>query len=139
MPYVVAAGPTLFNSSFNCGTCVEITGAAGTAIARVVDQCPECAGGLDMIPELFEVVVGPLVTGIGPISWETVPCPLSETIAFAVGGGASVFFPILLPRYNRYGLTKLEIRGSGGAKAAHRAPVRSDGRQPAAGRGRAMG
>ena len=63
-----------FGKGQYCGKCVSITGARGTAVARVVDKCPGCkSGDLDLSEELFPKIDDP-AKGRVSISWSFVDC-----------------------------------------------------------------
>jgi expansin (peptidoglycan-binding protein) len=57
---VVAINFGQYDGGAVCGTCVEVTGAAGTVVARVTDKCPSCAqGDLDLSEEMFPKIDDP--------------------------------------------------------------------------------
>ncbi|KAI9272497.1 RlpA-like double-psi beta-barrel-protein domain-containing protein-containing protein [Sporodiniella umbellata] len=54
-----------------CGKSIKITGAKGTATAKIMDACPGCStNDLDLTPVLFKKVVGDMMKGVGPITWQ---------------------------------------------------------------------
>jgi expansin (peptidoglycan-binding protein) len=67
---VVAINAPQWEAGKHCGQWVTITGAAGTAKAKVVDLCPGCASGdLDMSPVLFEATIGSKDIGRAKMEW----------------------------------------------------------------------
>lgn len=65
-----------------CGSCVEITGPAGTVIVKIVDRCPECTfGDIDMSPAAFAKLDNP-EKGRIPIRWRFVNCATSGPIEY---------------------------------------------------------
>ncbi|KAI3645201.1 hypothetical protein MP228_011365 [Amoeboaphelidium protococcarum] len=73
-PFVVAMNAAQYNKKGNCGKCVQITGARGSAKAQVVDLCPGCGfGALDLNEPLFPLIDDP-DKGRVTISWSFVEC-----------------------------------------------------------------
>jgi hypothetical protein len=79
--YYVAINGELWNNSYHCGACVEVTGANGTAVAKVTDLCPAddanplCRNNhLDLSPATFEATIGDTSIGYSDITWKFVPC-----------------------------------------------------------------
>jgi len=67
-----------YDGSNACGACIEVIGAKGSVILKVVDRCPECASGdVDMTEQAFDMIAD-VIDGRVPISWKFVPC---ETIS----------------------------------------------------------
>jgi len=100
-----------WDGSAHCGECLEVTGAAGTAIVRVVDQCPDCvnAGDLDLHPSAFEQIVGPQIIGRAPIVWQRVECPVTTALSLRVKEGSNPWWIGLIPDRHRHGVQGISV------------------------------
>lgn len=122
-PLAVAVSSEVFSNSAACGTCLEITGARGTATAVVVDQCPSCArDALDLGLDAFAAVADP-AAGRADVTWRTVPCPVEGPIRYRFSPGSNAYWFALVPMDHRHAIASLEARGAG--DAAFRTLVRS--------------
>ena len=107
-PLVAAMNATDYAASKMCGQCVRVTGPNGSVDVRIVDQCPECANGdIDLNQAAFERIAN-LAAGRVPITWRTIPCPVTGSQSFYVQPGGSSFFANLQVRDHRYGIAKVE-------------------------------
>lgn len=92
-------GPGGLEPAKYCGVCVEVTGPKGTATIQIVDQCPTCEHSeqdLDLSPEVFEEIVGPLTIGIGDISWHEVSCPRQHPIYMHIQGSHEWYGKVII-------------------------------------------
>lgn len=101
-----------------CGMCVEMTGAAGTAIVQVVDECPDCDAhntddtDIDLSPSAFAAVVGSQSVGRSPMTWKEVSCPWTNPLHVIFQGSNYSYAKVIIGNHvNR--INKVEI-GSGG-------------------------
>ena len=101
-----------------CGMCVEMTGAAGTAIVQVVDECPDCDAhntddtDIDLSPSAFAAVVGSQSIGRSPMTWKEVSCPWTNPLHVIFQGSNYSYAKVIIGNHvNR--INKVEI-GSGG-------------------------
>ena len=84
--------PNFSDPAKYCGMCVEMTGANGTAIIQVVDECPDCwehnSGDtdIDLSPSAFAAVVGDQSIGRDDMTWEEVSCPWQTPLHIIVQG-----------------------------------------------------
>ena len=98
-----------------CGMCVEMTGVKGTAIVRVVDECPDCKDhnvgdtDIDLSPAAFDAIVGPSSIGRSNITWFEVSCPMTTPISLMVESGHEWSIQVIIENHvNR--IEKVEIR-----------------------------
>eukprot|EP00727_Mastigamoeba_balamuthi_P005325 m51a1_g14791 hypothetical protein (914) ;mRNA; r:505443-511802 len=106
-------GPQWANSAL-CGTCAKVTGPAGSAVVKIVDECPGCKyGDLDLSPDAFTRIVGPLGIGRHTVSWTRVRCPVSGKLQYKTKPGANNWWVALQVRNHPVGVAKLEIKESG--------------------------
>jgi hypothetical protein len=84
--------PNFSDPAKYCGMCVEMTGANGTAIIQVVDECPDCwehnSGNtdIDLSPSAFAAVVGDQSIGRDDMTWKEVSCPWQTPLHIIVQG-----------------------------------------------------
>ena len=74
LPYVTATSISSWNS-LNCGSCYELTGAAGTVFLTAIDlTVPGPAGEMhfDMHPDAFTELMGGLAVGVGYVTFREV-------------------------------------------------------------------
>jgi expansin (peptidoglycan-binding protein) len=94
--FVAIPGTSGFNTSGNCGACVEITGQNGTnIIATIIDECPYGSDGnntacgnnpnghLDVAKTAFDKL-GYSVGNPTGTNWKFVPCPVSGNVKVRV-------------------------------------------------------
>ncbi|WP_299437820.1 expansin EXLX1 family cellulose-binding protein [uncultured Aquimarina sp.] len=102
-----------YDGSNACGACIEVTGAKGSVILKVVDRCPECASGdVDMTLEAFSMIAD-VIDGRVPISWRFVPCettPTSETIKINFKEGSSEFWTAIQFREINHAISTMEYQ-----------------------------
>lgn len=97
-----------------CGACVEVQGPNGSAVVRIVDQCPECAkGALDLSPQAF-AMLSPLEAGRIPITWHEVACNVSGPIEYHFKDGANAYWTAIQIRNHRYPIASLEAKDPSG-------------------------
>jgi len=106
----VAMNSVDYAGSNSCGACVDITGPKGTITATVVDECPECASGdIDMTEEAFSQIAD-VIDGRIDISWQYVPCDLSETISINFKEGSSEHWSAIQFRDTEHAVAKMEYQ-----------------------------
>lgn len=110
----VAMNSKDYDGSNSCGACVDITGPKGRITATVVDECPECApGDIDMTEEAFSQIAD-VTDGRIDISWQYVPCDLSETISINFKDGASEHWSAIQFRDTEHAVAKMEYQLASG-------------------------
>lgn len=91
-----------------CGTHIEVTGANGSVVLKVVDRCAECLpGDLDVTMEAFEQIAN-VADGISPVSWRYVPGNINETIKVNFKSGSDVTWTAIQLRGIKYEVLTLE-------------------------------
>ncbi len=101
-----------------CGMCVQMTGPNGTAVVRVVDECPDChenpgATDIDLSPAAFAAVVGQQSVGRAKMSWTEIPCPIVTPIHIIVQGSNEWFAKVIVGNHvNRIKLVEVKFGGS---------------------------
>ena len=110
--------PNFSDPAKYCGMCVEMTGANGTAIIQVVDECPDCwehnSGDtdIDLSPSAFAAIVGDQSIGRDDMTWEEVSCPWATPLHVIFQGSNYSYAKVIIGNHvNR--IEKVEI-GSGG-------------------------
>jgi expansin (peptidoglycan-binding protein) len=95
-----------FEGSARCGECLEVTGVAGTAVVKVVENCGDCAeGDLELAPQAALAVNGAL-SGREPVTWRRVACPVDGTLRFQFQG-SNPFYLKIQARDHRYGIASM--------------------------------
>jgi expansin (peptidoglycan-binding protein) len=113
--FVAAVSPDLYAGSARCGECLLVSGAAGVALVKVVDQCPGCnAGSLDLTTAAFEAIVGPQSIGRDVIDYEPVECPVAGNLNYRFQGSNN-FFLKLQVRDHLVGVEQVELDPGTGA------------------------
>ncbi len=99
--------------SAQCGRCLEVWGPEARVVVRVVDQCPGCpAHHLDLSAQAFDLIADPL-QGIVPISFRTVPCPVTGNVVIKQKDGVNVWWFAVQVRNHRYAIASIELRQTG--------------------------
>jgi expansin (peptidoglycan-binding protein) len=112
---VAAVATADWNGSAPCGRCLRVTGPLGSAVVRVVDQCPGCAAGdLDLGADAFAAIADPL-DGRVSITWETVACDVTGPVSFFFDPGSDAFDAVVQVRNARYAVASLDVRPAGSA------------------------
>ena len=97
-----------YNNAAYCGAYVQVTGAKGSVMVRIVDLCPEClAGHLDLSREAF-AVIDDLPKGRVPITWRVVSPPIAGPIAYHFKEGSNPWWTAVQIRNHRNPIAKLE-------------------------------
>lgn len=118
-PYYAALATGMYNGPGGsepgkwCGACVEVTGQRGTEIVQIVDQCPTCENSfqdLDLSPQAFEAIVGPLSQGIGPLSWHEVPCPRFNKPIYVIIQGSNQWYGKVIVAGHNNRIGRVEIK-----------------------------
>ncbi len=111
----VAMNHADYDSSYACGACLRVVGPRGTVHLRVVDRCPECKpGDLDMTPQAFFALAQER-DGRIPLSWQYVPCPVTQSISIKFKIGSSAFWSAVQVRNSRYAIARFEYRHADGS------------------------
>lgn len=114
---VAAFDTTSYAGSAACGACVKVKGEAGEVTVRIVDSCPGCeANHLDLSREAFAKIADPS-RGRVPISFSTVACNVSGSLAYHFKDGSSKYWTAIQVRNHRLPVAKLEYQAAGGAFA----------------------
>ena len=99
-----------------CGMCVQMTGAAGTEIVQIADECPTCShsvNDIDLSPQAFEAIVGDLGIGLQNVSWEEVSCPWANPIHIIVEGSNQWYAKVIIGNHvNRIANVEVQQGGS---------------------------
>ncbi len=105
---VAAMNAEEYNNSAVCGSFVEVTGALGTVVVRIVDQCPECAAGhLDLSREAF-AQIDEIRLGRVPITWQVVSPPIDGPISYHFKDGSNQWWTAVQVRNHRNPVAKFE-------------------------------
>lgn len=111
---VAAMNAEEYNHAAYCGAYVQVNGAKGSVIVRIVDLCPECqAGHLDLSREAF-AAIDDLVKGRVPITWRVISPPLSGPIAYHFKDGSNQWWTAVQIRNHRNPIAKVEYRLNNG-------------------------
>ena len=105
---VAAMNAVEYNHAAYCGAFVQVTGAKGTIIIRIVDLCPEClAGHLDLSREAF-ALIDDLPLGRVPITWRVVSPIVTGPIAYHFKDGSNQWWTAVQIRNHRNPIAKFE-------------------------------
>ena len=110
-----AAATQLYAGSDACGVCLEVTGNTGTRTIQVVDQCPTCTAGtdLDLGPDIFEEIVGPLSVGYSEISFFEIACPWdTKPITVYIQGSNEWYGKVIIANHKNR-INRVEINNGG--------------------------
>ena len=90
--FAAIPGDGSFNTSGNCGACVQISNNGKTIIATIIDECPEssnpicqqnASGELDLSVDAFNQL-GFANGNPSGTSWKVVPCPVTGNVVVRV-------------------------------------------------------
>ncbi|KAM3083290.1 hypothetical protein ACMFMG_003945 [Clarireedia jacksonii] len=81
----------IWNSSYNCGGCVEVTYQGKKKIAMITNKTGGDAVHLDMSPDMFSQLADKSLGEID-IQWAHVPCPITTPLQIAMHGGSSQYW-----------------------------------------------
>jgi len=105
---VTAMNNDEYNNAAYCGAYLQVNGALGSVIVRVVDLCPECKSGhLDLSYQAFQRIDDP-VKGRVPITWRIVSPALSGPIAYHFKEGSNQWWTAVQVRNHRNPIAKFE-------------------------------
>jgi expansin len=105
---VTAMNNAEYNNAAYCGAYLQVNGAKGSVIVRVVDLCPEClAGHLDLSREAF-AKIDDLPKGRVPITWRVVSPAISGPIAYHFKDGSNQWWTAVQIRNHRNPIAKFE-------------------------------
>ncbi|KAI9738397.1 MAG: hypothetical protein M1834_008900 [Cirrosporium novae-zelandiae] len=91
--YGTALSSSNWDTSANCGACIEVTGPDGDNItAMIVDECPECGSNhLDLFQDAFAELAD-ISEGIIDVTWKYVECPITGVITLHNKEGTSEYW-----------------------------------------------
>jgi expansin (peptidoglycan-binding protein) len=105
---VTALNAEEYSNAAYCGAYVQVNGAKGSVIVRIVDLCPEClAGHLDLSREAF-AVIDDLVKGRVPITWRIVSPNITGPIAYHFKDGSNPYWTAVQVRNHRNPIARFE-------------------------------
>ncbi len=105
---VAAMNAQEYNHAAYCGAYVQVTGAQGSAVVRIVDLCPEClAGHLDLSPQAF-ATIDELPKGRVPITWQVISPELVGPIGYHFKDGSNQWWTAVQIRNHRNPIAKFE-------------------------------
>ena len=97
-----------WNDAAYCGAYVQVNGAKGSVIVRIINRCPEChTGHLDLSPEAF-ARIDDLIKGHVPITWRVVSPAITGPIAYHFKDGANQWWTAVQVRNHRNPIAKFE-------------------------------
>ncbi len=110
---VAAMNAEEYNNAAYCGAYVQVDGAKGSVIVRIVDLCPEClTGHLDLSREAF-ARIDDLYKGRVPITWRVVSPVIAGPIAYHFKEGSNQWWTAVQIRNHRNPIVKFEyLKGS---------------------------
>ena len=104
--FAAIPGDGSFNTSGNCGACVQITNGGKTIIATIIDECPEssnpicsqnASGELDLSVDAFNQLGFANGNPTGT-SWKVVPCPYAGNVIVRVKQANELYIEgVILP------------------------------------------
>lgn len=110
---VVAMAPTEYAGSASCGACIHVKGPRGEVTVRVVDSCPGCEPGhIDLSEQAFAKIAA-LEQGKVAITYQTVACEVSGSLAYRFKEGSSKWWTAIQVRNHKVPVTKLEYQRDG--------------------------
>ncbi len=110
-----------YAKSAACGSCITVNGPKGAVTIRIVDSCPGCEEHhLDLSESAFAKIADP-VDGRVPITYQTVACQVSGSMAYQFKDGSHEFWTAIQIRNHRLPITKLEAKKNGAYKELERA------------------
>src|SRR5512139_4090316 len=105
---VTAMNNDEFNNAAYCGAYLQVNGARGSVVVRVVDLCPECrTGHLDLSYQAFAKIDDPDL-GRVPITWRVVSPAISGPIAYHFKEGSNQWWTAVQIRNHRNPIVKFE-------------------------------
>ena len=105
---VTALNAEEYSNAANCGAYVQVNGAKGSVVVRIVDLCPECkAGHLDLSREAF-AAIDDLIKGRVPITWRVVSPAIAGPIAYHFKDGSNQWWTAVQIRNHRNPIAKFE-------------------------------
>jgi expansin len=110
---VAAFDAQSYAGSAACGACVKVKGPNGEVTVRIVDSCPGCeANHLDLSESAFAKIADPS-RGRVPVSFSTVACKVSGTMAYHFKDGSSKWWTAIQVRNHRLPVAKVENQKAG--------------------------
>jgi expansin len=105
---VTALNAEEYSNAAYCGAYVQVNGAKGSVIVRIVDLCPEClTGHLDLSREAF-AMIDDLYKGRVPITWRIISPSISGPIAYHFKDGSNQWWTAVQIRNHRNPIAKFE-------------------------------
>jgi expansin len=112
---ILSAAKDVYQKGDACGSCLEITGGAGTAIVQVMDICFTCPPGHVVISKPgYEAIVGK-DSGTGAVSWKTVACPVGDKtpVSVRVKEGSTRDWTAVQIRDSKYAIKAVKMQRDG--------------------------
>jgi expansin (peptidoglycan-binding protein) len=111
--FILSASKDIYQNAQACGTCLEITGAAGTKIVQVMDYCYSCAPGHVVLNQpAYDAIVGK-TSGTGPISWKNVLCPVTGNVAIRIKESSTKDWTAVQIRHSKMAIKSVELKRDG--------------------------
>jgi expansin len=105
---VTALNAEEYNNAAYCGAYVQVNGAKGSVVVRIVDLCPEClAGHLDLSYQAFALIDDP-IKGRVPITWRIISPNIAGPIAYHFKEGSNQWWTAVQIRNHRNPIAKFE-------------------------------
>jgi expansin (peptidoglycan-binding protein) len=105
---VTALNAEEYSNAAYCGAYVQVNGAKGNIVVRIVDLCPEClAGHLDLSYQAF-ALIDDIPKGRVPITWRIVSPAISGPIAYHFKDGSNQWWTAVQIRNHRNPIAKFE-------------------------------
>lgn len=96
-----------------CGTCLEVFGPRGSAIALVVDVCPNCAA--DALQVSLATWLAVTDAPVATVTWRTVACPAGGPIRYRSCSATTPSFLCVIVDDHRFALAAVEVQPAGAA------------------------
>lgn len=110
---ILAASRDVYQNASACGTCLEVTGGAGSAIVQVMDVCFSCPpGNLVISKPGFEAIVGKQ-SGKGAVSWKPVACPVGGKVAIRIKEGSTRDWTAVQIRDSKFAIKSVKLQRDG--------------------------
>lgn len=105
---VAALNADDFNQAGMCGACMEVEGAVGKVVVRVVDVCQGCAPDqFALTPQAFESMASSDYLLMN-VSWRYVSCPVVGPLRYRIKEGSNPYWAALQLRNHRLPIKTLE-------------------------------
>jgi len=123
----VALPAVMFGGGTACGACVKVTGAQGSVTARVAANCPSCAADqIDMDEPSFNAITNGAGSGIFNVQVQSIPCPVTEGVRYAMNAGTNPFYLNLSPANFKHPVDTVQVNFGSGFNAMARTADSND-------------